>query len=72
MKALEVQLQQLAELLSSEQSVNAQLSVDDIDLFGRLRGITLIKGLTIPAKVRAYINYFSRLSKVPTYDDIAL
>jgi glutaredoxin 2 len=48
------------------------LSVDDIDLFGRLRGITLIKGLTIPAKVRAYINYFSRLSKVPTYDDIAL
>ncbi len=72
MKALEVQLQQLAELLSSEQSVNAQLSVDDIDLFGRLRGITLIKGLTIPAKVRAYIDYFSRLSKVPTYDDIAL
>ncbi len=72
MKALEAHLQQLAKLLSSEHSVNAQLSVDDIDLFGRLRGITLIKGLTIPAKVRAYIDYFSRISKVPTYDDIAL
>ncbi len=71
-KALEAHLQQLAELLSSENSVNAHLSVDDIDLFGRLRGITLIKGLTIPAKVRAYIDYFSRLSKVPIYDDIAL
>ena len=71
-KALEAHLQQLAKLLTSEHSVNAQLSVDDIDLFGRLRGITLIKGLTIPAKVRAYIDYFSRLSKVPTYDDIAL
>jgi glutaredoxin 2 len=71
-KALEAHLEQLAKLLSSEHSVNGQLSVDDIDLFGRLRGITLIKGLTIPAKVRAYIDYFSRLSKVPTYDDIAL
>jgi glutaredoxin 2 len=71
-KALEAHLKQLAELLNSEHSVNAQLSVDDIDLFGRLRGITLIKGLTIPAKVRAYIDYFSRVSHVPTYDDIAL
>ncbi len=71
-KALEAHLQQLAKLLTSEHSVNAHLSVDDIDLFGRLRGITLIKGLTIPAKVRAYIDYFSRISKVPTYDDIAL
>ena len=71
-KALEAHLQKLAKLLSSEHSVNGQLSVDDIDLFGRLRGITLIKGLTIPAKVRAYIDYFSGISKVPTYDDIAL
>jgi glutaredoxin 2 len=71
-KALEAHLEQLAKLLSSEHSVNGQLSVDDIDLFGRLRGITLIKDLTIPAKVRAYIDYLSRLSKVPTYDDIAL
>jgi glutaredoxin 2 len=71
-KALEAHLEQLAKLLSSEHSVNGQLSVDDIDLFGRLRGITLIKDLTIPAKVRAYIDYFSGISKVPTYDDIAL
>lgn len=69
---LEAELEKLAPMLHSETSVNESLSLDDIDVFGRLRGITLIKGLTIPAKIRAYIDYFAQKSGVPTYDDIAI
>ena len=69
---LEAELLKLNDIIASEKSVNqAGLSYDDIDLFGRLRGITLIKDLSIPAKVRAYIDYFAKVSDIPTYDDIA-
>ncbi|MGJ8692502.1 MAG: glutaredoxin 2 [Thalassotalea sp.] len=70
-KELEVQLIKLAALLHSETSVNECLSLDDIDVFGRLRAITLIKGLVIPAKIRAYIDHFSAITDIPTYDNIA-
>lgn len=68
---LEAQLLKLEPLLHSSTSVNESLSIDDIDLFGRIRAITLIKGLAIPAKVRTYIDYFSKATDIPTYDDIA-
>ena len=58
-------------MLYSTTSVNESLSLDDADLFGRLRGITLIKNLKIPAKIRTYIDHFSALSKVPTFDNMA-
>lgn len=70
-KALAAELKKLVPLLHSETQVNEQLSVDDIDLFGRLRAITLIKGLTIPDKIGAYIDYFSTASGIPTFYDIA-
>lgn len=70
-KELEAELILLGSMLHSEKHVNEQLSVDDIDLFGRLRGITIIKGLVIPDKVRAYIDYFSTASGVSTFDDVA-
>jgi len=57
--ALETALIQLAELMYSSQRVNKQLSLDDIDLFSRLSGLTLIKDLIIANKVRAYIDYFA-------------
>ena len=69
---LEKALIELSALFYSETSVNETLSYDDIDLFGRLRGITLIKDLNIPEKLRNYINYFSEKSGIPTYDNIAL
>jgi glutaredoxin 2 len=70
-KELEAGLKQLVPMLHSEKHVNEQLSVDDVDLFGRLRAITLIKGLTIPEKIRAYIEYFSTASGIPTFYDVA-
>lgn len=70
-KELESQLERLTSLLHSETGVNEQLSIDDITLFGRLRGITLIKGLTIPVKIRAYIDYFSTACNIPLFYDAA-
>lgn len=70
-KALEIQLERLATILHSETSVNEQLSFDDITLFGRLRGITLIKGLTIPAKISVYLDYFSTTCDIPLFYDAA-
>lgn len=70
-KELEKALLLLEPMITSEQHVNQKLSVDDIDLFGRLRAITLIKGLIIPEKVRAYIDYFSITCDIPTFYDVA-
>lgn len=70
-KELEEALLLLEPMITSEQHVNEQLSVDDVDLFGRLRAITLIKGLTIPKDICAYIEYFSQVSQVATFYDEA-
>jgi len=48
------------------------LSLDDIDLWARLRSITLIKGLFIPPKIRAYLDHFESLGDVPLYDTMAI
>lgn len=70
-KELETRLEELAPLLYSDTQVNEQLSIDDIQLFGRLRAITLIKGLTIPEKISTYIDYFSKASGIPTFYHVA-
>ncbi|MCI2283034.1 glutaredoxin 2 [Colwellia sp. MSW7] len=70
-KELEAELILLAAMLNSEAHVNEQLSIDDVDLFGRLRAITLIKDLIIPEKIRAYIDYFSAESGIPLFYNIA-
>ena len=69
---LEAQLLALEPLLHSTTSVNQTLSIDDVDLFGRLRAITLIKDLVIPAKTRAYIDHFAAVTNIPLYDNIAI
>lgn len=71
--ALEAELITLIPLIKSTDSLVEQpLTIDDIDLFSRLRGLTLIKDLVIPAKVRAYIDYFAEKANIPLYDDVAL
>ncbi|GMF40354.1 unnamed protein product [Phytophthora fragariaefolia] len=63
-------LEQLEPLLHSAQSVNEALSYDDLDLFGRLRGLTLVKGVQWPPKVRAFLEHFSERGDVPLYDNV--
>ena len=48
------------------------LSYDDIDLFSRLRSITIIRGVEWPTKLRQYMNNLSELGDVPLYDEMAL
>ncbi|RLN47326.1 hypothetical protein BBJ29_005568 [Phytophthora kernoviae] len=61
---------ELEPMLHSSHSVNEQLGYDDLDLFGRLRGLTLVKGIEWPAKIRAFIEYFSEAGDVPLYDNV--
>lgn len=59
-------------IYSPEYCTEGGLSMDDIDLWARLRSITLIKGIIYPPKVRAYLDYFADNGDVPLYDSIAL
>ena len=68
---MEQALDKLAPLIQSPHAVRGVLSYEDIDLFGRLRGLTLIKNLRIPAKIRVYIDLMAKAGHVPLYDDIA-
>lgn len=48
------------------------LSLDDIDLWSRLRSISIIKGVEWPGKLRSYMDELSALGDVPLYDEMAL
>jgi len=48
------------------------VSYDDIDLWSRLRSLTIIKGIVFPPKVRAYLDNFEKLGDVPLYDTMAV
>ncbi|GKY92097.1 hypothetical protein MPSEU_000181100 [Mayamaea pseudoterrestris] len=48
------------------------LCLDDIDLFSRLRSITIIRGVEWPSKLRKYMNHLSEIADVPLYDEMAL
>jgi glutaredoxin 2 len=59
-------------LFSEHHCSEGGLSYDDIDLFSRLRSVTIIKDVTWPAKLRAYMDNMSALGDVPLYDSMAL
>jgi glutaredoxin 2 len=48
------------------------VSYDDIDLWSRLRSITIIKDVIWPTKLRNYMDNMSELGDVPLYDEMAL
>lgn len=48
------------------------MSYDDIDLFSRLRSITIIRDVKWPTKLRQYMNNMSELADIPMYDEMAL
>lgn len=48
------------------------LSYDDIDLFSRLRSITIIKDVIWPDKLRKYMNNMAELGDIPLYDEMAM
>ena len=58
-------------LYSDKYCSEGGLCLDDVDLFSRLRSITIIQGVAWPKKLRAYMDYMSALSDVPLYDEMA-
>ncbi|OQS03333.1 glutaredoxin [Thraustotheca clavata] len=68
---LNTYLVQLESMLKKPHSVNETLSYDDIDLFGRLRGLTIIKGIEWPPKLQEYIMYMSTVCDIPLLDTLA-
>ena len=48
------------------------LSYDDIDFFGKTRGLTVIKGLEIPPKLKAYLDKMSTITEIPLLDQMAI
>jgi glutaredoxin 2 len=47
-------------------------SLDDIDLWARLRSISIIKGVKWPGGLRTYMDNLSELGDIPLYDEMAL
>ena len=65
-------LEQLVAMFHAKHSVNETLSYDDIDLFGRLRGLTLVRDLKWPPQLREYIDYMSKETDIPLLDAMAM
>mmetsp|Transcript_8830 Transcript_8830/g.15023 ORF Transcript_8830/g.15023 Transcript_8830/m.15023 type:complete len:313 (+) Transcript_8830:41-979(+) len=59
-------------IFSAEHCTAGGLSVDDVELFSRLRGLTVVRGLSFPPKVKAYIETMSQKTKVPLYYQLAI
>ncbi|RLN90738.1 hypothetical protein BBJ28_00021267 [Nothophytophthora sp. Chile5] len=65
-------LEQLAPMFHSNHSVNEAVSYDDVDLFGRLRGLTLVRDLEWPPKLREYVDHMAEVADVPLLDNMAI
>lgn len=73
MAELSEKLKALDPLIHSPECVTAGgLSFDDIDLFGKTRGLTVIKGLVIPPKLKAYLETMSEKTEIPLYYQMQL
>jgi len=70
---LNAKLIELDDMIYSEHYCSeGGMSMDDIDLWARLRSITIIKGVEWPSKLRSYMDNLSALGDVPLYDQMAL
>jgi len=66
-------LVELDDMVYSDQHCSpGGVSLDDIDLFARLRSITIIKDVDWPTKLRTYMDNMSELADIPLYDAMAL
>ena len=49
-----------------------KLNYDDVTFYPHLRGLTIIKGIKFPERVRRYIDEITELTQISLYDDMAL
>jgi len=70
---LNARLVELDDMLYSEHCCSeGGFSLDDVDLWARLRSITIVSGVQWPSKLRSYMDNLSALGDVPLYDEMAL
>lgn len=70
---LNAKLVQLDDIIYSENyCTEGGLSLDDIDLWARLRSITIIRGVVWPEGLRKYMDNLSELGDIPLYDELAM
>eukprot|EP00566_Odontella_aurita_P019208 CAMPEP_0113589582 /NCGR_PEP_ID=MMETSP0015_2-20120614/36168_1 /TAXON_ID=2838 /ORGANISM="Odontella" /LENGTH=316 /DNA_ID=CAMNT_0000495617 /DNA_START=455 /DNA_END=1405 /DNA_ORIENTATION=- /assembly_acc=CAM_ASM_000160 len=70
---LNAKLVELDDMVYSEHHCSeGGLGMDDIDLWSRLRSITVVKGAQWPEKLGRYMRNLSELGDVPLYDEMAL
>lgn len=70
---LNAKLVELDDMVFSEHYCSeGGLSMDDVDLWARLRSITIVKGVQWPEKLGNYMRNLSELGDVPLYDEMAL
>ena len=74
LKWIDSQLKELDELIYSPEACTEGIgfSYDDVDLWARLRSLTVIKGAAIGPKTRAYLDYHEKAGDVPLYDVMAV
>ncbi len=61
-------LKQLDALIHSENTVNTHLSDDDFHVFAALRSLSIVRQITFPPKLRAYMENMSVKSKVELHE----
>jgi len=70
---LNAKLIELNDMVFSEHHCSeGGMSMDDVDLWSRLRSVTIIDGVIWPEKLRNYMDNLSALGDVPLYDAMAL
>jgi len=73
LEELNRKLVELDDIIFSEHHCSpGGVSYDDVDLFSRLRSITIIKDVEWPEKLRNYMDRMSELADIPLYDEMAL
>lgn len=70
--ALNRDLPELEALVVSEQALTGVLGLEDILVFPILRNLTMVRGMLLPPKLKAYVSNMSEASGVPLYSDKAL
>jgi glutaredoxin 2 len=72
-EVLNAKLVEMDDIVASEHfCTEGGLSLDDVDLWARLRSVTIVKGVVWPKKLRSYMDNLSALADVPLYDEMAL
>ena len=59
-------------IFSADCVTEGGVGYDDIDLFGKTRGLTVVNGLVLPPKLKAYLERMAEKTEIPLYHQMEL